>query len=375
MVDKSAFQGLSPREAKWLAHHFRLNLPPVFFAEVLADLTKRRPTTSSPENDVITLARKIETHAVHPNESAMDLLRAELGGFRFPLRGQIVDQQAELIKLPDGTKNIFIDSTPTQNLIERWANGDFETAERDFAKVWREGLNKFKLEELFRSLKAARRAHVNKVADVIKLVDLILHGRDYEMLKRALDLIEAPEEQISAVIRAWRNAGRPSIHHYIPYTCFVLRIELFFLLGLAHQVVTTRDTNRIDIEYLKYLPFTQVFCSSDKLHIEMAPHFLLPHNHFVHGSDLKKAMREIADHWEAVTEEAKAQGSATYADVPPPQFDNVVTQAYDHCVPGWRTDSNKPRPKMSVEQNEQMMKQIRARMQAIERQRGQRKPE
>ena len=298
LIDKSALQALSPREAKWLFHHFRLNFPPVFFAEVLADLTKRRPTTGSPEGDVKALAKKITTYAVHPNEDAMNVLRAELAGSPIPLRGQIADQQAQLIDMPDGSKGVFIDSTPTQELLERWAKGDFEAAEKDFAKVWRDELSKIKLEELFRTVKAARREHIKSATDVIRLVDSILSGRNYEILRNALEIVGAPQPQVDAVVNAWRKAGKPPIHLFIPYTFFTLRIELYFLIGLAHQVVSTRDTNRIDIEYLKYLPFTQVFCSSDKLHIDTAPHFLMPHNQFVSGADLKAAMREIADHWE-----------------------------------------------------------------------------
>jgi len=371
LIDKSALQALSPREAKWLFHHFSLNFPPVFFAEVLADLTKRRPTTGSPEGDVIALAKKIVTYSVHPNEAAMNLLRAELIGARIPLTGQIADQQGQVVDMPDGSKGLFIDSTPTQELLERWAKGDFETSEKDFATIWRDGLSQIKLEELFRTVKIARRAHIKSAADVAALVDQVLKGRDYETIKRALEIVEAPPRQVAAVIGAWRSAGKPSINQFIPYTFFTLRIELYFLIGLAHQVISTRDTNRIDIEYLKYLPFTEVFCSSDKLHIESAPHFLMEHNQFVAGADLKIAMREIADYWDGIPEATRELGTATYADVPPPELDNVVTRVYDFYMAGWRTNANQPRPKISPEENERIMAELRPMMEAVERQRRQ----
>jgi hypothetical protein len=365
IVDKSAFQGLSPQEAKWLFHHFRLNFPPVFFAEVLADLTKRIPTTSSPEGDVVALARKIVTYAVHPNVAAMDILRAELQGHPIPLRAQIVDQQAEVFKTPDGEKGILIDSTPIQELLERWAKGDFETAEKDFARVWREGISQIKLEELFRTVKVSRQERVNSAVDVLSLVDGILSGRDYENFKHALEIVNAPPEQIEAAMGAWRRNGKPPIRLFIPYTFFTLRIELFFLIGLAHQVISTRDTNRIDIEYLKYLPFTQVFCSSDKLHIDSAPDFLMDHNQFIAGADLKVAMRQIADYWDQISEETRSLGTATYANVPPPELDNAVTRVFDFYMPEWRTDANKPRPKISPEENARIMAEIRPMMEAM----------
>jgi hypothetical protein len=42
LIDKSVLQGLTPREAEWLFHNLRVNLPPVFFAEVLGDLKKEK---------------------------------------------------------------------------------------------------------------------------------------------------------------------------------------------------------------------------------------------------------------------------------------------------------------------------------------------
>src|SRR5205085_11942904 len=100
-----------------------------------------------------------------------------------------------------------------------------------------------------------------------------------------------------------------------------------------------------------------------------APHFLMCHNRFMAGADLKAAMREIADHWDQVPEETRALGTATYADVPPPQLDNVVTRAYDFYVPGWRTGANQPRPKISPEENARIMATLRPMMDVIEKQR------
>lgn len=369
LVDKSALQGLSPREAKWLFHHFRLNFPPVFFAEVLADLMKRRPTTGTPEGDVKALAKKIVTYAVHPNQAAMDLLRAELAGVRIPMIGQIADQQGQIIEMPDGSKGLFIDSTPTQELLERWTKGQFDSSEKDFARIWREGMSEIRLEELFRTIKAVRHAHVKIPADVIRVVDRALTGRDFQLLKHAMALGNSPQEQVEAAISAWKRFRRPPIAKFLPYTFFTLRIELYFLIALANRVVSTRDSNRIDIEYLKYLPFTQVFCSSDKLHIETAPHFLLLHNRFVTGADLKASMGEIADRWDSVSEPTRALGTATYADFPPPELDNAVTQIYDFYIPAWRENANLPKPKISPEENARIMAELRPMMDAIERQR------
>jgi hypothetical protein len=69
ILDKSALQSLTKSEAEWLFHHFIVNLPPVFFAELVADLHKdpKKTTTGSPDNDVRMLANKVVSHEVYIN--------------------------------------------------------------------------------------------------------------------------------------------------------------------------------------------------------------------------------------------------------------------------------------------------------------------
>jgi hypothetical protein len=202
---------------------------------------------------------------------------------------------------------------------------------------------------------------------VDQLVGAVLQGRDYDVLLMLYKLAGVPEHVQKQAVIAWKKAGKPPLSKFFPYSYFILRIELYFLLGLANSIITTRDTNRIDIEYLKYLPFTDVFSSADALHIEAAQHFLWPHNSFIVGADLKKAMAEIADKWDAVDEATKARGTASYADYPPPDLDNVVTRLYDRQIPNWREGANQPKPPIAKEENDRIMKEVRAKFEAMQR--------
>jgi hypothetical protein len=152
-----------------------------------------------------------------------------------------------------------------------------------------------------------------------------------------------------------------------------LRIELYFLVGLANGVISTRDTNRIDIEYLKYLPFAHTFCSSDALHVEASQHFFMPHNFFALGTEMKSALAEIADCWDSVSEDVRKRGTASFANFPPPEMNNAVTRAYDHQMPGWRTNANKPRDPISPEENARIMAQIKPMFDMMQKQRQTRK--
>lgn len=81
ILDKSVLQSLSSREAKWLFHHFRVNVPPILFSEVLGDLSKTKAlATGRAEGDVRMLASKITSHSVFLNEAHHNLVASELHG-------------------------------------------------------------------------------------------------------------------------------------------------------------------------------------------------------------------------------------------------------------------------------------------------------
>jgi hypothetical protein len=372
LIDKSAFQQLTAREAEWLFHHFRVNFPPVFFAEVIADLTKRKPTTASAEGDVQMLARKIVSHSINTNAESFRLVRSELhNSGPIPMKGVTIDERAERVASDDGRKGVFIDQAPTQDMIARWADGDFSQLERDNARVWRDGISKFKLEEVFRGLKRPTTQKFKTHAEVANFVDkeILAPGRDFALMTGAATAYGVEGHVIRGMIQAWKRVGRPPLASFLPYTRFCLRLEVYFLTGLAHQVISTRDSNRIDMEYFKYLPFTRVFCSADTLHIDGYEQFALPHNLFVSGLDLKSALREIADYWEWLPDAEKMRGTASYADYPPLALNNAITKIYDRVIPKWRDFANTPRVKITPEINDKLMAHLKPMVDAIERQR------
>lgn len=80
-------------------------------------------------------------------------------------------------------------------------------------------------------------------------------------------------------------------------------MEVFFQIALAgHLISTERKSNRTDIAYLLYLPFSQVFVSSDRLHQNCALHFLRPDQTFVWGQDLKASLQRLVVYYQALPE-------------------------------------------------------------------------
>lgn len=375
MIDKSTLQGITAREANWLFHHFRVNIPPVLFHEIIGDLHKSNPkrlSTDSGAGDVRMLASKIGGHSVDLNAVAEDLIVLEMKGFRLVLDGRPVLGNAERIKDPRGGFGIYVDQTPMQQVMERWRAGDFKGMETAFAKRWRNDLKTINLERIIALTKDIRVKSCNSAESVMELVEAVLDkpGENYVNLKRLMDNVDVPLKHQRRVIDRWKAKKRPPSSDFAPYSAYVAKLEWFFFVAVAHHVISTRSSNQIDMEYFKYLPFTKVFTSGDNLHRDLFPVFAREDQVFVSKDDLKQALAELADHYDAMSEEQKSKGSFTYADYPPVTMDNTITRAYDKILPGWREGANVPPPPLDADAERKILESFRPVMDAIKRRTG-----
>ncbi|CDZ60473.1 Putative paraquat-inducible protein B [Neorhizobium galegae bv. orientalis] len=376
MLDKSVLQSLSPREARWLFHHFLVVIPPVLFSEVLGDIRKadEKSNSGSGKGDAMSLARKIEGSSIALQASSYDVLRMELSGRPFRLDGRpVVD--AEKVQMPDGSFGAYIDQTPMQAVLERWQAGDFDRMEQIFARAWRDHLAEIDLEGLFRAMGSHRQSSITTAADVSRFVKggLFQPNANFSNLRNWLQVTPVPKSARKTVLERWKRAGRPNAVRFAPYTAYLARLTYFFHLAVGHGVVTTRKSNKIDFQYLEYLPFARVFSSSDNLHADLFPHFAWPFNIYVKGSEMKAALREMADFYDAMSDKDKEHGSFAYANFPPAHMNNAVTQAYDKVIPDWRVGANEPRPPISPEENARIMEHLRPMMDAMRKHTGQRR--
>lgn len=130
----------------------------------------------------------------------------------------------------------------------------------------------------------------------------------------ALDVLGIEGESRERVKRRWKAEGRPAFHRFAPYAAYVLTVELFFHFAVSSDLIaSTRPSHRIDIGYLHYLPFCQVFVSTDKLHRLCAPLFLRNDQSFAWGLDLKPDLAAINGNFSELSEAEKAEGIMRFA--------------------------------------------------------------
>jgi hypothetical protein len=126
---------------------------------------------------------------------------------------------------------------------------------------------------------------------------------------------------------------------HAPYAAHVVAVEMFFQIALAAGLIgTNRSSNRADMAYLFYLPFSNVFVSSDNLHRRCAPHFLREDQSFVWGPDLKASLQRLVEHYAGFGDQIAEEGLHRFAPAPPPNNPEcLVSQLWDrHMNASWR---------------------------------------
>jgi hypothetical protein len=149
-------------------------------------------------------------------------------------------------------------------------------------------------------------------------------------------VLQPPTEYHERIITKWQSAGCPPLPDHAPYTAYALGVHFLSHIALAHKLISTRPSNSLDMAYLLYLPFCNVFVSSDKLHQRVSPLLMRTDQTFVWGPDLKADLAKLNVHYKGLSESIKEQGIITFAHSPPTEGDFLVSALWDRFLPGWR---------------------------------------
>ena len=172
------------------------------------------------------------------------------------------------------------------------------------------------------------------------------NGEPSKRLKLAYLILAVPQEHHQSIMMRWSRFNCPPLSIYAPYAAYVLTVDVFYQIALAsNHISSDRASNRLDIAYLYYLPFCQVFVSGDKLHRKCAPLFMRDNQRFVWAQDLKCALSALDAHFSSLPECEKEEGVMHIAPHPPIEIESIVSQLWDEYLPTWREHANKPRKK------------------------------
>jgi hypothetical protein len=359
IFDKSFLESLNQNEAVWLEQFFVTNLTPLFYIETLGDLSKKGKPNRPPEKLVKDLASKTPQQNISPNVYAGDLIISELLGYEVGMSQKPIISNIKTGETVDGEHVSSFEETTEEKALNRWETGQFTDLEKIFSTKWRSSLPdiiKDRNIDIIRNI-LPDDLDLRTYQEIYDFVLDFIQEEDEHILYIVQKLLHIPNEVIEKAKTTWNNQKPKSLSEIAPYTSFVVSIEMFFHIGLIKNIISREKiSNRMDILYLHYLPFTNIFVSTDNLHKDIVPLFLEEDQLFVSGPELKQALNELNKYFYGLPEEEKAKGVINFAKLPQ-DSNNLVCKIWDNYLPSWR--KQKQSLNLSKEEEKQLIKQIK----------------
>ena len=340
LFDKSFLQSLSLDESVWFDHFFPSNICPLFYVETLADLHKSVRADRTPEQEVGIIAKKFPEMHGTPNAQHVTICTGELFGNKVPMQGQIIVAGGKPVRA-DGQSGIVFRESPEANAFSRWQNNNFIDVERHHAQGWREMVTNLDLKKLsvhFKKLGIDGKS-CKTLEEAKTLAHKIVSSTDkpFESMHLALLFLNIDPQYYREILKRWSTYNYPPLTRYAPYVAYVYTVELFFQIALAANLISSeRPSNRVDIGYLFYLPFSMIFVSSDNLHRKCAPLFLRSNQQFLWGPKLKEGLKDINNYYLNFPDDEKEKGIMRFANTPPKDGEFFVSTIWDTHFPNWR---------------------------------------
>lgn len=308
-IDKSTFQSLNFSELMRLSSYYKHNVAPVLVMEILGDLKKETQEGKTPSDvRVKDFATKLFPMYSVVNAYYRTLVKGELLGDPVELDGRPTLDIEKIVQPDASRKGMVVRETAEEKAIYKWKDGKFTDADHDLSQLWRTlTTHENLLKNLQKILQASEHEKLKSFDQLHERVNSILsdHSLQDRLLAYMIDNYGEGEIDGMSIFVRWVAANRPLLTDFAPYTAHCLKVDLLFHLGLQSELIGTRPTNRVDLEYLYYLPFCNVFTSNDKIHKQLAPILIRDDQQFIVGTELKKDFKEIVDYLEKEGEEAK----------------------------------------------------------------------
>ena len=159
----------------------------------------------------------------------------------------------------------------------------------------------------------------------------------------------------------------PLLKTFAPYAYYCFKVNVLFSYGVVAELITTRATNRIDLEYMYYLPFCRVFASRDKFHQNIANPLMRDNQDYVDGDILKKDLIWLENEWNSLDEKTKEQRAYDYGSYPPDNPNSITAKLWKKHMKPWTPGSGNRAIRMTKEENDALMKKMKPAMDAIKR--------
>ncbi len=368
--DKSSLQRLSYDELIKLSTYYMVCIPQVLIFELLGDLSKDEASPEKSEKIVQSLSRNLRAVIPKICADSRALAVSNLLGKVIPMDGRIPMAGGVQYLDHEGKLAVAYDVPQEMEAMFRWHLGNFNSDERATSLHWRQSIKAFDVE---RYKKYLNKLHpkiddLKTISDVVGFVDKLLKIPSYQ---RQLIVILCAETMSGMRIRdealnRWDKGGCKSFEVFAPYGFHYLKVSLCFYIGLQVGAISTRKSNWVDIEYLRYLPFCNVFSSGDKLQIDLANALLRKDQDLITADQLKSDMTNLLAWWDGLSKEERFEEAAEYGSQPPELPGLYTSTIWGKKFGKRKTGRGNLALKMTDEQNKALFEKLRPQMEAME---------
>jgi len=364
IFDKSFLQSLNPDEAFWFDNFFRTIITPLFFVETLADLEKQVAQGKTPEQVVGEIAYKTPEMNCVPNVHHFNLLMSNLLGYPVETKRRPIIAGG-IPKVSEKGYGLFFKEFPELEALSRWQDDKFIETEREFAKEWRIALENPGFESTISMVGniVPKGQRFSDIKAIKEFVDTYLSSTISDHFLLLFELFQVPQNARPQIVQRWESSGKPSLKEFAPFAYHVFSVDVFFYLSLAHgHIAKERASNKVDIAYLYYLPFSHILVSNDRLHIRTVPLFLEKDQQFIEGSKIKPDLHALNAYYETLPEEVKQEGAIRFASYPPQKMATLIHTLWDQYLPIWRKhdDEDRKKPLQPLKTESKFMERLNA---------------
>jgi len=190
--------------------------------------------------------------------------------------------------------------------------------------------------------------------------DVLFHASlQPDLLEWLMGEYGMPQKEQVRVRDRWSRSSPIYLQKFAPYADYCLRVELSFIVAVRDGLISTKPTNRLDLEYCFYLPFCMVFSSADHLHANLAGMFLRKDQEFIDAGVLKSDLRNLAKEWNAMSDSEREDYAYNYGSYPPPKDDSVTLRLWKKYMRPWRPGSGNRAIRMSEEEQKHLLEKLK----------------
>lgn len=341
ILDKSSLQALSKKELIVLNKLYYVNVPPILPIEILADLKKVKDPKAINEKTVIEISNKLIQKDNAFNVHYNNLIISSLLGLNYINERRTIVRAKSKVRDEDGKSGYLLEESDEEIAVKEWQKGNFSESEKILAVQWRNYVRQIDLQDLKQKWSGVKTKvpECNSFSSLLYLTDNFLANipMQKELLFTFLEGLNLDQLLSSKIFYRWESENFKFIKDFAPYFYFVNRIDTAFHIGLVYNLVSSKTSDKafIDLQYLYYLPFCNIFSSRDNFHKDFGVNFLFEDQTFVNGDDLKADLVNIISQLESEDTELKFDWSENFYLEPPDNEKSITYRMWKKYIPSW----------------------------------------